>query len=78
MAAPALDADALYEEIRKLPVSEQLRLVSRIAEGVAQNARPPRATPRLTDLEGLGAEVWQGIDAAAYVRALRDEWDDRR
>jgi hypothetical protein len=30
---------------------------------------------RLTDLEGLGREIWAGEDAQAYVSSLRDEWD---
>ncbi len=29
----------------------------------------------LLELEGLGAEIWEGIDAQEYVNALRDEWD---
>ena len=27
------------------------------------------------DLHGLGAEIWQGIDAQQYVNEMRDEWD---
>jgi hypothetical protein len=29
------------------------------------------------ELHGLGAEIWQGIDAQEYVDQLRSEWDDR-
>jgi hypothetical protein len=29
------------------------------------------------ELHGLGAEIWQGIDAQEYVEQLRSEWDDR-
>jgi hypothetical protein len=31
--------------------------------------------PSLLDLQGMGREVWEGIDATAYVNSLRDEWD---
>jgi 23S rRNA (cytidine1920-2'-O)/16S rRNA (cytidine1409-2'-O)-methyltransferase len=31
----------------------------------------------LSDLRGLGKEIWQGIDAQEYVNELRDEWDER-
>ena len=31
----------------------------------------------LMELEGLGAEIWQGIDAQEYVNELRKEWDHR-
>jgi len=29
----------------------------------------------LLELEGLGAEIWTGVDPVGYVRQLRDEWD---
>lgn len=31
----------------------------------------------ITELRGLGKEIWQGIDAQTYVSQIRDEWDDR-
>lgn len=31
----------------------------------------------LLELEGLGAEIWVGVDAQGYVGALRDEWEHR-
>jgi len=29
---------------------------------------------KLTDLAGLGAEMWKGIDPDEYVKKLREEW----
>lgn len=29
----------------------------------------------LADLQGLGAEIWQGVDPLAYINELRNEWD---
>ena len=29
----------------------------------------------MMELHGLGAEVWQGIDAQEYVDELHNEWD---
>ena len=31
----------------------------------------------LLELEGLGAEIWEGIDAQEYVNELRNEWEHR-
>lgn len=28
----------------------------------------------ILDLEGLGSEIWKGVDPVKYVRELRDEW----
>jgi hypothetical protein len=69
----------LYErEIKSLPPSERLKLVALIASELAreieESARPKRS---LMELHGLGAEIWQGIDAQEYVNKLRAEWDHR-
>jgi hypothetical protein len=33
---------------------------------------------KITDLAGLGGEIWHSVDIDKYVRDLRDEWDDRK
>ena len=35
-------------------------------------------TYSILDLEGLGKEIWEGVDSAVYVRELRDGWKSRR
>jgi hypothetical protein len=30
---------------------------------------------KLSELRGLGKEIWEGVDAQEYVNRLRDEWD---
>ena len=29
----------------------------------------------ILELEGLGKELWEGIDAAEYIRTERDSWE---
>ncbi len=29
------------------------------------------------ELHGLGAEIWEGVDAQEYVNELRNEWEHR-
>jgi hypothetical protein len=31
---------------------------------------------RLSELRGLGKEIWVGVDAQAYINQMRDEWDE--
>jgi hypothetical protein len=71
--------EEIYEEhIRSLPVVDRLKLVELIAHGlVATTSRDVPHSRSLLELEGLGAEIWQGIDAQAYVNELRKEWDQR-
>jgi hypothetical protein len=71
-------AEELYEQLVKpLPTSERLRLVELIARDLVAATHDLPHQRSLLELEGLGAEIWQGIDAQEYVNELRKEWDHR-
>jgi hypothetical protein len=68
----------LYEQqIRPLPVRDRLELAQRIIAEIAAAAAPEGRSRSLLELEGLGAELWGGMDAQEFVNQLRNEWDDR-
>jgi len=71
--------EEIYEEhIRSLPVVDRLKLVELIAHGLAATiSRDVPHSRSLLELEGLGEEIWQGIDAQSYIDELRGEWDQR-
>ena len=70
------EVEMLYQrQIRELPAQARLQLLALIAQDLA--ALPSHEPSRLTDLIGLGKEIWQGIDAQEYVDQLRREWDER-
>jgi len=74
----SMSATEIYERhIKQLAPEERLRLVELIAHDMAESRAERRPTRSLLELEGLGAEIWQGVDAQAYVNELRDEWDER-
>lgn len=60
---------------RELPIEERKQVVMDILGSLA--VQDVRQDASLLDLEGLGAEIWSGVDAAKYVDGLRGEWDDR-
>lgn len=60
---------------RELPVEERKQVVMDILDSLAAHEMEQDAS--LLDLEGLGAEIWSGVDAAKYVDDLRREWDNR-
>jgi hypothetical protein len=70
-----LRAEEIYEQhIKPLPEAEQLRLVELIVHQLATAAQHTLQPQRsLLELEGLGADLWQGIDAQQYVDELRKE-----
>ena len=43
-----------------------------------RQADKPKRKRQLTELRGLGKEIWAGIDAQEYVNEMRDEWDQPR
>ena len=70
--------DQIYEQqIKALPRAARLRLLARIADDLAVTdaAADDDKTLSIMGLHGLGATIWQGIDAQEYVNQLRDEWD---
>ncbi|MBV9388744.1 MAG: hypothetical protein JOZ78_20160 [Chroococcidiopsidaceae cyanobacterium CP_BM_ER_R8_30] len=69
---------ATYQEIRRqvenLTSDEQLRLLAELAAMVHHQmlVRPKRS---IMELEGLGKETWQGLDAQEYVNQERASWN---
>jgi hypothetical protein len=62
-----------YEEIlerakTELSPDERLRLAAELA------VAGPEKTRKITELRGLGKDVWRGIDPDAYVAQERDSW----
>ena len=69
----------IYEQhIKPLSTADRLRLVEFIAHGLVGtvDCGVPRSRS-LLELEGLGEEIWQGIDPQAYVNEHGKDWDKR-
>ena len=64
--------------IRSLSVAERLHLLEITARDLANTAPSDAPKHSLLELEGLGAEIWQGVDAQKYVNDLRQEWDRKQ
>ncbi len=63
-----MSVDALLEEIRTLSVAERKHLISAIVDTLTE--QPPESVQKkrsILEFEGIGAEMWQGIDAQEYV-----------
>jgi hypothetical protein len=69
---------ATYQDVRRqvenLTPDEQLRLLEDLAVMVR---RRMLVTPKhsIMDLEGLGKEIWNGLDAQEYVNQERTLWN---
>jgi hypothetical protein len=68
----------MIQEARMLSVEERKQLIQALMDIVNESEQTNRPKKRnLLELAGLGAEIWEGIDAQEYVNQLRSEWDHR-
>ena len=66
--------DALYEKLQERAKRER-RSVAQEVIHILDRELDHEKTLSIMGLEGLGKEIWEGIDAAAYVREERDSWE---
>jgi hypothetical protein len=64
----------VLEQAKTLTSQERKELAKLLIDSLEVAPAPKR---RLSELRGLGKEIWQGIDAQAYVNQQRDEWNHR-
>lgn len=71
------NAQEIYKRyLSSLPATERLRLLAMLAQGLAsENSAAKPAKRNIMELQGLGKEIWKGIDAQSYIDQLRDEWE---
>jgi len=65
---------AVLTQVLRLALDEQLRLISELLVYVRHQvqAKPKQS---ILELEGLGEEIWNGINAPEYVNQERDSWN---
>lgn len=69
-----------YNQVRRLAESltldEQMRLIEELSSLIRQQVMlTPKPKRSILELEGLGKEIWQGIDAQEYINQERDGWN---
>lgn len=66
--------DDLYARL-KARAKHQRRSVAQEVTGLLAAALDPPEASSIMDLQGLGAALWQDVDAAAHVETERASWD---
>jgi plasmid stability protein len=66
--------DALYEKL-KARAKRERRSVAQEVTLLLSAALETRPLLSIMELQGLGKELWQDVDAAAHVEAERSAWD---
>jgi len=60
--------------VKELNPEEQLNLIEIISAQLKKNIATEKTKHSITELEGLGAGLWKGIDAQKYVQKERESW----
>jgi hypothetical protein len=63
--------EALIEAAQHLTRDEQQKLLDALRS--SRSMEPPR---RITEMRGLGKDLWRGVDPKDYLNAERDSWDN--
>ncbi len=71
---------SIYNEVRRqaenLTPEEQMRLIEDLSRLIRQKVTlTPKPKRSILELEGLGKEIWNGIDAQEYVNQERNSWN---
>ena len=66
--------DALYRKLQARARRERRSVAQQVTQLLSDALETPKELSIL-ELRGLGKEIWEGIDAAEYVRRERDSWD---
>ena len=64
----------ICRQIVNLTPDEQLRLLEELTT-IVRGRSQSKPKHSIMELEGLGKEIWQGIDAQEYVDQERLSWD---
>jgi plasmid stability protein len=66
--------DALYEKL-KARARQERRSVAQEVTLLLSAALDTQSSLSIMELQGLGKELWQDVDAAAHVETERAAWD---
>ena len=58
----------------KLPLEEQLQLIEDLMSVARYKIKAKRAH-NITELRGLGKEIWEGVDVEKYIDEERNSWE---
>jgi hypothetical protein len=64
--------DEALRQVRSLNPSDQKRLLIELTE---QLEASPKETLSILSLQGLGKDLWLGVDTQEYVNHERDSWE---
>jgi hypothetical protein len=76
---PPNDYEKILAQALRLDKSAQKNLIADLTAHLNRKPEAQPAAPKrsIMELQGLGKEIWQGMDAQEYVNQERAEWAKR-
>ena len=68
-----ININQIVNEIERLDYNDKINILSRIVNLLKREEKNHKATS-VTQLKGLGKDVWQKTDVAAYITTERESW----
>lgn len=75
MSRDSRSIDSIVKDIALLTQIERDELMTVLLK---LNSGKTEKEAKITQLAGMGKEMWKSVDVDKYIRELRDEWDDRK
>ena len=69
-----MNASIIYEQIEMLDNISKIDLLQKIITSLKLNAQPVEKKHSLSELKGLGKEMWAKINIEKYIKSERDSW----
>jgi len=69
-----ININQIVNEIERLDYNDKINILSRIVNLLKREEKNHMATS-VTQLKGLGKDVWQKTDVATYITTERESWD---
>ncbi len=67
------NVESMIEAAKRLPPADRRRL----AEALLERYPPEQSEAHhITEIRGVGKDLWIGLDAQTYVNAERDAWEN--
>ncbi len=64
----------VLNQVQHLSTDEQLQLLKDLVD-LLKRQTAPRPQYSMLELQGLGKEVWEGIDVDRYLEEERNSWE---
>ena len=65
----------VLRRVQRLSPDDQLRLLEDVASLVRRQVTTPARRRSILELQGLGKEIWQDVDAQDYIDQERATWN---